>query len=223
VWERGGALQAWEGDGPMSKGISRRQFAALGTAVALAGTATVASAAVPVTHGKVKVPTRDGAADGMFFHPVDGQHPGVVLWPDVGGLRDANLKIGQELAAAGFAVLMVDASYRSGEGGGRAALADNLRPELIQRDGADFSAWLDAQPQTASAAKGYSLRAMGPSPSLLSIQPRAKRAKRASSGYLVALPAGNKGLTATQLAALDRAIGQTDQLAAAEANTGLAA
>lgn len=204
----------------MSKGISRRQFAALGTAVALAGKATVASAAVPVTHAKVKVPTRDGTADGVFFHPVDGQHPGVVLWPDVGGLRDANLKIGQELAAAGFSVLMVNPGYRAGAEGDRAALAKSLRPEFIQRDGTDFSAWLDAQPQTASAAKGYSLRAMGPSPSLLSIQPRTKRAR---SGYLVALPAGNKGLTASQLAALDHAIGQTDQLAAAEANTGLAA
>jgi carboxymethylenebutenolidase len=72
-------------------GLSRREFAAMGTAAAVAGYATLAGAVMPVpglTERMVAVPTPDGSADAFLVHPGRGRHPGVILWPDVLGLRE---------------------------------------------------------------------------------------------------------------------------------------
>lgn len=145
-------------------GMSRREFAAMGTAAALASYGTLAGAVAPtspvLTERLVAVPTPDGKADAFFVHPARGTHPGVILWPDVLGLRPVKKAMARRLATAGYAVLVVNQYYRSlkGELGldfaafrtpeGQAKLAPvraALTPDAVTRDGAAYAAFLDAQ------------------------------------------------------------------------------
>lgn len=145
------------------KGLSRREFAAMGAAAALASYTALAEAATPasgLTEHMVDVPTPDGKADAFFAHPARGPHPGVILWPDVLGLREVKKAMGRRLAAAGYAVLVVNPYYRSfkGELGldfsafrtpeGQAKLGPAraaLTADAVTRDGAAFAAFLDTQ------------------------------------------------------------------------------
>lgn len=200
----------------ISTGVSRRQFAAMGAAVAAAGYAGSAQAALPVQERAVQVQTRDGLADAVFFQPAEGSHPGVVLWPDLAGLRSNSRAIARDLAAAGFAVLMADPHHRTG---GRASAA-NLQELHITRDSKDLIAWLDRQDQVKPAPDGYVTRNMGPSRSALlpkNAQPSAEAA------YLVSTPRGSAALSQRQLVALDRAVHATHRLAAIEGGSVLAA
>ena len=65
-----------------------------------------------LTESTVRIPTPDGSADAFFVHPFKGTHPGIVLWPDVGGLRDAMMIMGRRLAGSGYAVLVPNQYYR---------------------------------------------------------------------------------------------------------------
>lgn len=199
-----------------STGVSRRQFAAMGAAVAAAGYAGTAQAALPVQERRVQVQTRSGLADAVFFHPVEGTHPGLVLLPDVAGLRSNARAIARELAAAGFAVLMPDPHYRTG---GRVSTA-NLEELHITRDSKDLTAWLGRQEQVKPAPDGYVTRNLAPSRSAL--LPRAAQAVP-QAAYLVSTPRGPAGLDRRQMAALDRAIHATDRLARIEGGSALAA
>lgn len=100
-----------------SLGLSRRDFAAIGTAAALSGCAGgmgQASAPGDLTERMVEITTKDGLADAFYVHPVKGQHAGIVMWPDVAGLREAKKIMARRLAAAGYAVLCVNPYYRGG-------------------------------------------------------------------------------------------------------------
>ena len=111
---------------------------------------------------RVTVATADGEAEAFFVAPKVGSHPGVVMWPDVAGLRDAYRTMARRLATAGFAVLAVNPYYRSSklpivskfaqwrtpEGRARIRpMRKALTPDAITKDGAAFTAWLDEQPQ----------------------------------------------------------------------------
>jgi carboxymethylenebutenolidase len=80
-----------------------------GLTMALPGGANAAA----VSEHEVSVRTPDGLADCYFVHPATGKHPGVVIWPDVLGLRPAFRLLGKRLAASGYAVLVVNPYYRS--------------------------------------------------------------------------------------------------------------
>jgi carboxymethylenebutenolidase len=141
--------------------MTRREFTATGAAVALAGYATLAGATVArssLTERMVEVQTPDGSADAFLVHPGRGRYPGVILWPDVLGLREVKKGMARRLAAAGYAVLVVNPYYRTfkGELGmdftafrtpeGQAKLGPAravLTPEAIARDGAAHAAFLD--------------------------------------------------------------------------------
>ncbi|WP_088307235.1 dienelactone hydrolase family protein [Novosphingobium sp. B 225] len=196
-------------------GLSRRQFAALGVVTAAAaGYSGVAHAALPVQERKVQVETRDGTATVLYAHPAEGKHPGVVLWPDVAGLRSSNEAIARELASAGFAVMMIDPYYRAGSAPSKADKLANLREEHVTRDSKDLTAWLDAQVEVASAKDGYVVEAMGLSAGMLAASDSAQTA------YLVAKPRGKTALSGRQMAALDSAIHATDKLAKRELTHG---
>lgn len=146
-----------------ARGLTRRDFAAMGAAAALtAYTARVSALAAdaPLTEHAVMVPTPDGQADALFVHPGSGAHPAVILWPDVLGLRDTKMAMGRRLAASGYAVLVVNQYYRSFRGPlgtdfssfrspeGQAKLGPArtaLTPEAITRDATAFAAFLDGQ------------------------------------------------------------------------------
>ena len=200
----------------VSTGVSRRQFAAMGAAVAAASYAGSAHAALPVQERRVQVQTRSGTAAAVFYHPAEGTHPGVVLWPDVAGLRANSQAIARELAAAGFAVLMPDPHYRTGGSVNTA----NLEELHITRDSKDLTAWLGQQEQVKPAPDGYVTRNAAPSRSAL--LPRAAQ-PHPHAAYLVSMPRGSAALSQRQLAALDRAIHATDRLAQIEGGSALAA
>ena len=147
-----------------AKGLSRRQFTALGAAAAIAacsGGDGEAKPSIALTEGTVQVTTPDGSADAFFVRPEQGVHPGVVLWPDIAGLRDAFKVLARRLASSGYAVLAVNPYYRSAPApllasfaewrtpAGQAKMAPaiaQITPEATTRDGAAFVAFLDTQP-----------------------------------------------------------------------------
>src|SRR6266480_53234 len=68
--------------------VTRKQFGVMlgaGMAMMLPRVAN----AVTVTESEVTVTTPDGAADCYFAHPASGTAPGVLVWPDIFGLRPA--------------------------------------------------------------------------------------------------------------------------------------
>ena len=67
---------------------------------------------VAVTEAEVTVKTPDGTADCYFVHPSSGTAPGVLVWPDIFGLRPAFRTMGKRLAESGYSVLVVNPFYR---------------------------------------------------------------------------------------------------------------
>ena len=68
--------------------MTRKQFGVMlgaGTAMLLPQVANAAA----VTEMDVSVTTPDGTADCYFVHPSTGTAPGVLVWPDIFGLRPA--------------------------------------------------------------------------------------------------------------------------------------
>src|SRR5262245_50389385 len=91
--------------------VTRREFGVLlgaGIAMMLPAVAN----AVAVTEADVTVMTPDGNADCYFVHPSSGTAPGVVVWPDLFGLRPAFRQMGKRLAESGYSVLVVNPFYR---------------------------------------------------------------------------------------------------------------
>ncbi len=142
--------------------VSRRSLG-LGAAAAAALAAVPARASELATkHRAVTFATPDGQADGFFVTPESGKHPGVLLWPDVAGLRPAFEQMATRLAGAGYAVLAVNPYYRSAKSPvlahfdewrtdeGRARIGpmrEALTPDAIARDAVAYIAWLDSQPE----------------------------------------------------------------------------
>src|SRR5215813_1147839 len=92
--------------------ITRKQFGvtlAAGVAMMLPKVANAAA----VTDGEVTVKTPDGTADCYFVHPATGTAPGVLVWPDIFGLRPAFRQMGKRLAESGYSVLVVNPFYRT--------------------------------------------------------------------------------------------------------------
>src|SRR6187549_2192734 len=143
--------------------VTRRQFGVLlgaGVAMLLPQVAN----AVAVTESDVSVMTPDGVAEGYFVHPATGTAPGVLIWPDIFGLRPAFRQMGKRLAESGYAVLVVNPFYRvkkapTAPAGAATPIAD-VRPlaqtlsETTQMtDAKAFIAWLDQQPSVAKNRK----------------------------------------------------------------------
>ena len=142
--------------------MSRRQFGVMTGAAGLAMLLPVPADAKPITGRDVSIKTPDGQADAYFVAPATGTYPGVLVWPDIMGLRSAFRQMADRLAQSGYAVLVVNQFYRStkapflGPGESydqpavRARIApfrDALTPEGTVRDAKSFTAFLDAQPQ----------------------------------------------------------------------------
>ena len=92
--------------------LTRRRFGTLSAGVGLAMLLPRIANAQEVTESEVNVPTPDGVADCYFVHPASGQHPGVIIWPDILGLRPAFRSMGKRLAESGYSVLVVNPFYR---------------------------------------------------------------------------------------------------------------
>jgi carboxymethylenebutenolidase len=125
--------------------------------------------AVAVTDAEVTVKTPDGDADCYFVHPSSGTAPGVLVWPDIFGLRPAFKQMGKRLAESGYSVLVVNPFYRvkkapTAEKGGATPigevrpLAGGLNPTTNMTDAKAFIGWLDGQ---ASVAKNRKMGTQG--------------------------------------------------------------
>src|SRR5256712_3797291 len=92
--------------------ITRRQFGVmLGAGMAMM--LPQAKNAIKVTESEVTIKTPDGTADAYFVHPATGTAPGVLVWPDIFGLRPSFRQMGKRLAESGYSVLVVNPFYRT--------------------------------------------------------------------------------------------------------------
>jgi carboxymethylenebutenolidase len=143
--------------------VTRKQFGImLGAGMAMM-LPQVANAAT-VTESDVTVTTPDGAADCYFVHPASGTAPGVLMWPDIFGLRPAFRQMGKRLAESGYSVLVVNPFYRVKKAPTAAAGSATPIPELMplaraltettqMTDAKAFIGWLDKQPSVAKSRK----------------------------------------------------------------------
>src|SRR5205823_3736408 len=64
----------------------------------------------------VQIPAPDGRSRGTLHLPdTDGPWPGVLVFPDAGGVRETFGQMGDRLAGLGYVVLVPDIYYRAGE------------------------------------------------------------------------------------------------------------
>ena len=101
-----------------SRGLSRREFAAIGAAATVVALAPIDGAEAQQTRldeTNVKFSAPDGTMDAFFFHPAEGKAPAVIVWPDIAGPRDAFNSMGRRLAREGYAVLVLNPYYRDKE------------------------------------------------------------------------------------------------------------
>src|SRR6266571_2957888 len=148
--------------------ITRRQFGIMvgaGMAMMLPQVAD----AVTVTESEVTVMTPAGTADSYFGHPASGTAPGVLVWPDIFGLRPAFRQMAKRLAESGYSVLVVNPFYRvkkapTAEKGGATPIPDlvplarALSETTNMTDAKAFIGWLDEQ---ASVAKNKKIGTQG--------------------------------------------------------------
>ena len=148
--------------------VTRRQFGVLVGAGACMVLPQVANA-VAVTESEVTIKTPDGTCDAYFVHPTTGAAPGVLVWPDIFGLRPAFRQMGKRLAESGYSVVVVNPFYRVKKAPTAAQGATTPIPELIPlaqtlnettqtTDAKAFVAWLDSQ---QSVDKGKKIGTQG--------------------------------------------------------------
>jgi carboxymethylenebutenolidase len=160
-----------------SSDLSRRDFVALSLAAGVGAITPAAPVKGAIVEADVEIKTPDGTCDAVFFHPAKGSHPGVLIWPDSGGLRPVMRELGKRIAGEGYSVLVPNHLYRMA----RAPVFDKsfdfnkpddrekyrkitapfFAPGAAERDAVAYVAFLDAQPQVNRKRKigthGYCL------------------------------------------------------------------
>jgi len=150
--------------------VTRRQFGVLLGAGVMMMLPPVQNA-VAVTDSEVNVKTPDGTSDCYFVHPATGTAPGVLIWPDIFGLRPAFREMGKRLAQSGYSVLVVNPFYRQQKAptapdGAKTAI-NTLTPMMnafvsnvnfVVSDAKAYIGWLDQQ---ASVAKNRKMGTQG--------------------------------------------------------------
>jgi carboxymethylenebutenolidase len=143
--------------------VTRKQFGVmLGAGIAMM-LPQVANA-VAVAESDVNVMTPDGTADCYFVHPASGTAPGVLMWPDIFGLRPAFRTMAKRLAESGYSVLVVNPFYRTKKAPTADAGAATPIPDLLplaktlnetthMTDAKAFIGWLDKQSSVAKNRK----------------------------------------------------------------------
>lgn len=151
-----------------ASGYTRRRFGLIGLSAAL-GAALPLPARAGHAHGRdVEIKTSAGTADAYFVHPEQGKHPGVLIWPDIFGLRPTFREMADRLADAGYAVLVVNPFYRTQRAPtapekadfndpatrtALMALRNTLTAETAAVDAKAFVAFLDQQPAVDTGKK----------------------------------------------------------------------
>jgi len=139
-------------------GLSRRQFGALGLGTGLAALLPTAADALDTQEAEIDIRTPDGVADSYVVHPAAGKYPGVLIWPDIFGLRPTFRQMAKRLAESGYSVLVVNPFYRTKRAptapehadfndpttrSALMALHDSLNAQTMFTDARAFVPWLD--------------------------------------------------------------------------------
>jgi len=150
------------------RGLTRRRFGAMALGAGLAATLPQVSLAAETEGRDLDIETPAGTADAHFVHPPKGKHPGVLVWPDIFGLRPAFKDMAKRLAGSGYAVLVVNPFYRAKRAPtappnpdfndprtreALMALKATLTPETVPVDAKAFVGFLDQQSAVAANRK----------------------------------------------------------------------
>ncbi len=119
---------------------------------------------------EIEIRTADGTADGAMYQPgSDGRWPGVIHFPDIGGVRASHREMAKRLAGQGYVVLLVNVFYRTSRspvwsfpfkmGEERSMkrfgeLVGPLPPEAMERDASAYVDFLAKQDGVSGAAMG---------------------------------------------------------------------
>ena len=148
--------------------LSRRRFGVFTLGAGVVSLLPAAARAGWIEEADVDIRTPDGTADGYFVHPGEGTHPGVLMWPDIFGLRAAFRQMARRLAEAGYAVLVPNPFYRTRRAptapenpdfndpptrNALMSLAGTLTPATTVTDARAFVTWLDSQPAVDRKSK----------------------------------------------------------------------
>ena len=141
--------------------LTRRQFGAMALGAGLAAALPKLANAAQTTGADVEIKTPDGVADAYFVHPLAGKYPGVLIWPDIFGLRAAFKAMATRLAESGYSVLVINPFYRTKKAPTAAdhpdfndpatrqalmTLMGTLTPDTAVTDAKAFVSFLDGQP-----------------------------------------------------------------------------
>ncbi len=157
---------------PDQHSLSRREFTVLSVVAGVTAAASgkvLAAADTGVVDSDVQIKTADGVCDAALVHPQGkGPWPGVIIFPDIWGLRPVMRDMAKRLATAGYTVVVPNPFYRNakppvlgpnfdfGSAEDRARLGELRKPltqEAVMRDGAAWVAFLDSQPAVNRKAK----------------------------------------------------------------------
>jgi len=130
-----------------------------------------------MTQRSVEIETADGTCPASLSIPVgEGPWPGVILFPDAGGMRDTMREMGERLSALGYVVLVPDFYYRHGpyepidmrtafankESAERVmAMMGAYTADLVVRDAGTFVDYLGSLSETAPGGVGTTGYCMG--------------------------------------------------------------
>ncbi|MGO9039016.1 MAG: dienelactone hydrolase family protein [Steroidobacteraceae bacterium] len=93
--------------------LTRRQFGTMALGAGLAAVFPTLANAAETKGADVEIKTPDGVADAYFVHPAAGKYPGVLIWPDIFGLRPTFKAMATRLAESGYSVLVINPFYRT--------------------------------------------------------------------------------------------------------------
>ncbi len=133
--------------------INRRDFSKMGAAALMMAMLPKVAFAKSVIESTVEISTPDGVSDCYFVHPSRGNHPGVIMWPDIKGLRPVYTVMAKRLAAVGYSVLVVNPYYREAKApvvGPDASFDDHDTMKFLRN-----MAWKLTQQGNISDAKAY--------------------------------------------------------------------
>ena len=95
-----------------SGNLNRRDFGKLTAMASLMAMVPQVANALDVTESTITIATPDGEAEAFFVHPSTGKHPGILMWTDILGLRNAFRVMARRLAESGYSVLVPNPFYR---------------------------------------------------------------------------------------------------------------
>ena len=148
--------------------LTRRRFSVMALGAGIVAALPKLANAAETQGTDVEIKTPDGTADAYFVHPKTGKYPGVLIWPDIFGLRPTFKEMATRLAESGYAVVVINPFYRTKKAPtapdhpdfndpptrqALMTLAGTLTPDTAVTDAKAFVAFLDSQPSVDKKRK----------------------------------------------------------------------